>query len=432
MNALYKKIIGRLKSVAKKTTLYSKLKDFQCRGWVAISENVCGWLDISMSELERELWQHKLQCFYFNEATSHEDQIPDFHSSVELSHIDAVTYGMAIDTESIPSEFSEKHDGFRDKWKIQLVAEINRLRKLFLDRRPRAVIIVQGYFITNAAARWVAIDLAIPVIAVENTGIKTRMLWDDISAITTNKNMAANYYWKFREHVSYAVVDEYCKKLILETKMLKSEEHQSPYVSHESHNGRPTVLFIGQVYTDSSIIFGLADWHSPINVMVELCRWCKSNNHNLVIKLHPKELEGKSPGSDIPLNKMTWRKMQSDTLLKKYLDDSFLTVDHDNSLDTYSLIDKCSFAVTINSQAGLETAIRGKPIVVCGNAFYGNLGFTHDAPAPEFFTHAADCASRGQAYVKESRRFAYIFFDKYCKEKSAHSLRQIIAAQLTA
>ena len=57
-------------------------------------------------------------------------------------------------------------------------------------------------------------------------------------------------------------------------------------------------------------------------------------------------------------------------------------IDADNMYDMYDLMAGCSAAVTINSQSGLEAAIRGKPVVVCGEAFYGGLGFTCEAQVP--------------------------------------------------
>lgn len=47
------------------------------------------------------------------------------------------------------------------------------------------------------------------------------------------------------------------------------------------------------------------------------------------------------------------------------------------------MIDAADAVVTINSGSGLEALIKGKEVVLAGNAYYGGMGFTHHVSGPE-------------------------------------------------
>ncbi len=145
------------------------------------------------------------------------------------------------------------------------------------------------------------------------------------------------------------------------------------------------------------------------------------------MKLHPKEQSGLNTVDGRPYDRLTYRKIQQDASLLAQLDAIGATIDSDNLLDTYDLIDRCAVAVTVNSQAGLEAAIRGKPVVVCGDAFFAGLDFTWDAPHPAFLAPAlAGACGSTSPQTDVAREFAYIFFEKYCCPKTAATLLQLI------
>ena len=115
-------------------------------------------------------------------------------------------------------------------------------------------------------------------------------------------------------------------------------------------------------------------------------------------------------------------------------------IDHDNQLDTYQLIDQAAVAVTVNSQSGLEAAIRGIPVVVCGDANFGGLGFTFDAPQVEFLAVAMklalesgttrDLVPAALPRTDLAREFTYLFFEKYCRPKTTGGLLDLVRERL--
>ena len=160
----------------------------------------------------------------------------------------------------------------------------------------------------------------------------------------------------------------------------------------------------------------------------------------MVLKLHPKEATGTNPVDNRNYDLLTYQKIKADTNLVARLDSVGAMIDYDNQLDTYQLIDQAAAAVTVNSQSGLEAAIRGVPLVVCGDANFDGLGFTFDAPRSEYLRVAMELALKSGttrdsvpaalSRTDLAREFTYLFFEKYCRPKSIGGLLSLVKEQL--
>lgn len=389
------------------------------------------WLGITEEEL-RETGRGRNLKFrsYVPVTPGLEQAAAEAASSLPSELEDAVTYAVCVASDALPSELKGAHAAVERQWRERIASVYQQMLSFIRTKRLDLVLVVQGFEPHNAVARCAAQQLGIPILAVENTAIANRMVWDNVSGITTNRNLARNHYWRFRDSAPAAHCDSYCTRLIQDTKKLKSAEHESPCAEYKRESQRPTILFLGQVYTDSSQVFGLRQWQTPQDVLLHCARWCQQHAHDLVVKLHPKECSGMNTIDGRPYDQLTYRKMMEHPELVAALEQLDAIVDKDNSYDTYALIDDCAAAVTVNSQAGLEAAIRGKGVVVCGDAFYGGLDFTCDAPHPDFLDAALRKATTESANVATARRFAYVFFERYCHEKSASGLIQLIEKNL--
>lgn len=358
-------------------------------------------------------------------------------SSGELRHL--ALYPCCIEAEVTPVEMDEVAgaDLLRTKWMEKLEEQGALIAGLFDEFDPTEVAIVQGYESQNALARLIALKRGLPVMAFENTALKDRLLWDDHSAITTNRNLAANFFWRHVDHTSSREAREYCEDLILRTKSSKSAEHSTPEEQIDAGGiDGPVVLFLGQVYTDSSILYGIGPWESPVRVLKELMRMAARGDFTLIVKLHPKEMQGVAPITHQPYNKLTHRRLLEDSeVLELARDEDRIRIDHDNRFDTYGLIDLADAVVTVNSQAGLESAIRDRPVILCGHAFYGGLGFTHEATEPHLLAPQVhhvlgiDPARRGEETDK-ARRFTKIYFENYCLPKTEDAVGLGLAGRL--
>ena len=103
-------------------------------------------------------------------------------------------------------------------------------------------------------------------------------------------------------------------------------------------------------------------------------------------------------------------------------------MDFRNEADTYELIKRASAVVTLNSQAGLEAAAVGKPVVIGASCFYSGLGFAREAftralMEPALRQLISEGAPPG---VADARRFLYIYFRKFCRNKSGQALADLL------
>ncbi|MDO9148510.1 MAG: glycosyltransferase [Hydrogenophaga sp.] len=171
------------------------------------------------------------------------------------------------------------------------------------------------------------------------------------------------------------------------------------------------ILLILQVSDDSNIVAG-----SPFGSMqafVDQCVSAVAGSATVVVKPHPAEAPP----------------------LKDSDDRRFVIANSAHT--TQELIAAADAVFTINSSAGFEAALAGKPVYVLGKAPYGQLGITHDVVCPEhlrelWLTHGKEPAASGE-HLDAVACFAYqryfmdkdTFFDaKWQLARVAHHLRR--------
>ena len=340
-------------------------------------------------------------------------------------------YNICVALEVFPSKISfgtAKHRETISEWFSKSTECIDFFEKQILAKKPRKVLISQGYNFDSAVVRALSCAYDFDVVAVENTFNKNKIVWDDVSGITVNKNLAKNYFWKFIDTVEESVAASYVSEYLTGIKQVKSTEHQTPLTLPPTSD-KQTILFVGQVYSDSSVLFGINDFACPEDIIESLVDYCVGNDYRLILKLHPKEVSGNNILCQ-PYNDLTYRKLaQRSGLLEKIMDNDFIL--DKGTYDTYALIDVADVCVTINSQAGLEALIKGKDLVVCGQSFYSGLGFTFDA-----LNRDGLICSLNQVLVHdvsvlnntEVNKFFYITSEKYFMERTEKSIRQLLVS----
>lgn len=396
---------------------------------IALSKVHISWLSINHKQLEVDLRFIGIKTFYLQDLVN--ENVAGYDSSTWPDILnDALYYAVAVQCETSGFNIDKDFSNEIAFWRNQLKHYFYTFKKSFVQKKINLVIIVQGYEPINAAARAAAIMLNIPILAIENTAIKNRMLWDDVSGITTHRNLAKNYYWKFKNTISLEVIEKYHKNLLGNIHVTKALEHQSPEgETIQLAEDKPIILYLGQILTDSSVIFGIGAWKTPINIIKASVIWCINNNYRLVLKLHPKEYNGNNPINNKQYNKPTYRKLCESRHLIKLLENNDSYIDDNNYSDTYDLIKSAKAVVTLNSQSGLEAALFGTPVIVCGESFYSGLGFTIDAFEPRLFNQKMNDAINFQVPVF-AKEFSYIFFEKYCKPKTPDGLIKLISNKL--
>jgi len=405
-------------------------RSFWSKPTVALPGPFLSWLGFKPLELSQALRSRGIKSFNHVNRTDHSGEASANPADCPAELEEAARYATCVESDCLPSEVNFESSAVLRRWRGRLASYYGKSLQVFQKRPPDAVVIVQGFEPRNAASRCAALHLGLPIVAIENTSMADQMLWDVVSGITTNRNLARNIYHRVGAGLDPAASERFAIVTIRNTKQMKMQEHVSPEgVSPQSD--RPTLLFLGQVYTDSSLVFGMRRWATPMQVMAHAARWCREHGFHMVAKLHPKEQQGCNTVDGRHYDGLTYRKLQADSDAWPELMRLGAEIDFDNQYDTYQLIKDCRVAVTVNSQSGLEAAIRGKPVVVCGQAFYGDLDFTWDAPAPELFSAAmAGALSNRGTDVATARRFHDVFFRKYCRPKTVNGLIELIEERL--
>ena len=249
----------------------------------------------------------------------------------------------------------------------------DELITLFDRLRPSALVVMQGYFIEGAIARQLAGRFAYQVVALENTFYSQRIICEPITGISVNRNSAMAWYYHLQDRADCETNDGFLDELMEQIDTTKMEEHTSPKHSFQWLEGRKKILFLGQCYTDSSILFGTNGCYSTVEIVSLLLDYCKKRGAFVMFKLHPKENSGDDTLAR-PYNNLSLRRLIAaglpfgpDDLIRQ---DDYFSVDTGNTFATRQLIKDADVVELINSQGGLEALALGKEVVLLGTAFY--------------------------------------------------------------
>jgi len=155
-----------------------------------------------------------------------------------------------------------------------------------------------------------AICFDIPFLALENTSDETRLLWENVSGVSVNRTLARNYFWRMQDICSEEQVMGYCRDKIRNIRSNKLEEHVSGEALLGARN-RPFLLYLGQVYTDTSLLFSSLRELTPEVVVQALSKQADELGMDLVVKLHPKEDGSNSSMAKVPYDRLSYRKLLS-------------------------------------------------------------------------------------------------------------------------
>ena len=249
---------------------------------------------------------------------------------------------------------------------------------------------------SNYAYRLVAAKLGVGLASFENA-LAWRLVVDVTTGVASSKGSEKSFYWKYKdlvdknvamqEAIAYKnkILDQKWNKNIDKWDMHLSPSHNLPPDILERPARRPMVVFLGHVYSDTSVVYMLENgFNDQVDVIIETASWCVKHNVDFVVKMHPAEKKAflkKSPTETKLKLDPRWQALlalkDSNPLTAKK--NMLLKVDGQNLVNTYKLIDAADVIVTVLSSSGFESLLLGKQVILTGAAFYGKLGFTRDA-----------------------------------------------------
>lgn len=344
-----------------------------------------------------------------------------------VSLFPAVRYSLCVELEVSVEEldFEDPNHSARAAWWFAVARQVvDELHGVFSRRAPVAVLAVQGHFVSASVARQMASVFGFQFFACENTFFPSRMICEPFTGSAVNETSAATIFRMRRGAVSSSDGRSQLAAFLRELEAGKSPDHTSPADTFVWPESRKRIVFLGQCYTDSSVLFGSREGINAVSVVRALIEYAATRSVFVLAKLHPKESSGLNP-LETPYNRLTWRK-----LLKAGFgsgsgegggEGSGWLIDHDNRTNTAALLRGCDTVVTINSQGGLEALAHGKSVLVLGRAFYSNLGLTIDVPSLASLPAMLDdvLSGKGPGVDFESvAGFLRVYLHEYCVERT--------------
>lgn len=373
------------------------------------------------------------EIIFLDEAIEHKE---DYQFSVDeniktITYKDINLYNIAIHNICIELDILMKEIDVNIPLHKEVILKWYKIASQYIDKVDTYIkryyfdkaIIFQGHMYDCAIVRQLSIQNNIDVFSFEFTFNKNKVIWDNVSGLSVNKNLAKNYFWRYSDIIDLISAREYAKKYIENIKDFKVDYHDTPKNELIKDKFCKTIVYIGQVYTDSSVAFGIKRFNNSIEIIKTLVDFSIENGYELIIKLHP--AENKMFGGQ-KYNKLTYRKIEEDRKLVEKIKKHFnIIIDYSNKYDTYKLIDRSDLCVTINSQAGLEALLKGKDVILCGSSSYDGLGFTYEAQNQEMLKFFLDMVLKLNISLIDKDqidKFFYIFNEFYCIEKNELSI----------
>jgi hypothetical protein len=170
---------------------------------------------------------------------------------------------------------------------------------------------------------------------------------------------------------------------------------------------KPTVGMLTNVMWDAQL-------HYKSNAFPNMLVWViktieyfsKRKDLQLAIRVHPAEVTG-----------MISSRQPIISEIKKYfkkIPNNVYIIPPDSNISTYAVIEKCNSIIIYNTKTGIEIASTGIPVIVAGEAWIRNKGFSKDAKSEKEYFDILDTLPfkkrMNLVMLRRARKYAFHFF----------------------
>ncbi|MBI5578628.1 MAG: capsule biosynthesis protein [Deltaproteobacteria bacterium] len=171
---------------------------------------------------------------------------------------------------------------------------------------------------------------------------------------------------------------------------------------------RPCIGMLTSVMWDAVL-------HYPSNAFANMLEWVfetidyfKSRPElQLIIRIHPAEIQGGLPSQQHVLDEIRKR-------FPTGIPRNVFVIPPESKLSTYALMVKCNAVTIYNTKTGIELAAMGIPVIVAGEAWIRNKGFSKDVSNPEEYFRILDHLPlphrMNESDILLAKKYAYHFF----------------------
>lgn len=142
--------------------------------------------------------------------------------------------------------------------------------------------------------------------------------------------------------------------------------------------GKPLIAAYTNVFWDAQLHYPQNAFRNQLDWLEQTIRFFESRpDLQLAIRIHPAEVSG------VPVS----RQRAGDEIAKSFarLPSNVAVIDSESALSSYKLADLADAVVIYGTKMGVELAARGMPVIVAGEAWVRNKGFTEDIHSPDHY-----------------------------------------------
>jgi len=126
----------------------------------------------------------------------------------------------------------------------------------------------------------------------------------------------------------------------------------------------------------------------------------------LLIRIHPAEVTGLVPSRQLMTTEIS-RHFPS-------IPKNVFIIKPESTIGTYAAMNQCDSVVIYNTKMGIELSAVGIPVVVAGEAWIRNKGFSIDITSPEQYVSVLDGLPLGRrmndSQINRAQKYAFHFF----------------------
>lgn len=162
-----------------------------------------------------------------------------------------------------------------------------------------------------------------------------------------------------------------------------------------------SVMWDAQLHYRSNAFKNMLEW-----IFVTINYFRSRQDLQLLIRIHPAEVNGM-----IPSRQTVIQEIQNNIAV---IPSNVFIILPESSIGTYSAMEKCDAVLIYNTKTGIELAAMGIPVIVAGEAWIRNKGFSYDVSSEKEYIEALEKLPFGQRLddtVKHrAMQYAYHFF----------------------
>jgi hypothetical protein len=147
-------------------------------------------------------------------------------------------------------------------------------------------------------------------------------------------------------------------------------------IKNNINKNKKIVLLLTNVIWDARLHYVSNAFSSMIEWIIFTIEYYKNKKDiQLIIRIHPAELTGE----------VISRQKVEDEIKKKFINipENIIIIKPENPASTYTLIENSNLVIIYNTKTGIEAAAMNKKVLVAGEAWIRNKGFSIDATSKE-------------------------------------------------